>query len=213
MGLSNKSIWVLFNEGKNIYAGSNGKGLFVSSDNCGTWNPLNSHPINYSVIISIAVRGNMIFAGTIGGLFVSTDYGKAWIQRNEGIKNDFITSLSIKGDYIYAGTNGSGVYRAKLSDFGILDVEEKPPAKLEFTVYSSPFDNNYTASFKVNEPTQIKLELYDYMGRCLGTCAEGYYDAGRHDVRININRFQSGVYFVKFQSDKRTNYTKLVFNN
>jgi hypothetical protein len=90
------------------------------------------------------------------------------------------------------------------------DVEEKLAE--EIVIYPNPAENSFTTSFSLDEPSYVKLELYDYMGRCLQTCSEGYYEAGRHDVRIDMDRFQTGVYFIRLKSDNRTDYKKIVIN-
>jgi hypothetical protein len=60
-------------------------------------------------ILSLAVIGTNIFAGTTGGVFLSTNNGTNWTKVNNGLTNTSIYSFAISGTNIFAGT-GSGVF-------------------------------------------------------------------------------------------------------
>lgn len=59
---------------------------------------------------------NVVFAGTLhAGVFKSTDRGKTWAQKNNGLGNFFIDSIAVDptdGNIVYAGTHGAGVYKS-----------------------------------------------------------------------------------------------------
>ena len=56
-------------------------------------------------------KDNKIFAGTINGVYLSTDNGTNWIQINDGLPpNVGITDLVSNGENIYAATSEYGVY-------------------------------------------------------------------------------------------------------
>jgi ligand-binding sensor domain-containing protein len=62
------------------------------------------------IIQSLAVRDTIIFAGTINGVFRSTNSGNSWMAINNGL-TDVVNTLAISGQYLYAGTY-SGVFRS-----------------------------------------------------------------------------------------------------
>jgi len=76
----------VINTNNNIFAGTNGYGVYLSSDTAHTWTPINNGLI-HKVIWSLAINPNgHIFAGTEsglgGGLFRTTDNGSNWMPTN-----------------------------------------------------------------------------------------------------------------------------------
>ena len=70
--------------------------------------------LDSSNVLSMAVNGSYIFAGTrTGGLFLSTDNGVSWISTANGLS---IYSLAFVGTDIFTGTYGGGVLRS--TDYG-----------------------------------------------------------------------------------------------
>ncbi|UCE67543.1 MAG: T9SS type A sorting domain-containing protein [Candidatus Zixiibacteriota bacterium] len=49
--------------------------------------------------------------------------------------------------------------------------------------------------------SNIKIEIFDMLGRKLETLGSGYLDAGRHKTVWNADGNPSGVYFYKIESD------------
>ena len=63
--------------GKYIFAGTEGAGVYRSSNNGSTWEPVCSG-LKDNVVSALLVNGNTIFAGTgFAAIFKSTDYGNS----------------------------------------------------------------------------------------------------------------------------------------
>ncbi len=58
---------------------------------------------------SLSVSGSNLFAGTYGGVFLSTDNGASWTQANAGLTNTSVYALAVNGSNLFAGTYG-GVF-------------------------------------------------------------------------------------------------------
>ncbi len=67
----------------------------------GQWQQSNG--INDVEVFSFAVLGNNIFAGTNGGVYISTNNGISWTQT---ALNFYVYSLAVSGNNIFAGING-----------------------------------------------------------------------------------------------------------
>ncbi len=56
---------------------------------------------------TFAVSGSDVFAGTDGGVFLSTNNGLSWIPANSTLVNTDVSSLTISGSNLFAGSYGN----------------------------------------------------------------------------------------------------------
>ena len=74
------------------------------------WKKTSPLPGEYSQYIrSLTTTGDTIYVSTDRGIFVTTDNGEHWIERNNGLTNLHVNKIAINGKYIYAATDG-GVF-------------------------------------------------------------------------------------------------------
>ena len=87
------SVLSLAISGTNIFAGTYGGGVFLSSNNGGSWNLVNTGLTN-TAVHSLAMIGTNIFAGTFGlGVFLSTNNGNSWAAVNNGLTNSWVRQI------------------------------------------------------------------------------------------------------------------------
>jgi len=100
------------NSNGHIFAGTDGAGMFRSTNNGESWDEINFGLTSTKIhVYSLVINSNgHIFAGTPGGVFRSMDNGANWSAT--GLTNTYVSVLAINsnGD-IFAGTFG-GVYRS-----------------------------------------------------------------------------------------------------
>ena len=100
---------------KIIYAGTNGGGVFRSTDGGETWNAMNTGLTDLRVnALAIAPWiSKILYAGTEGGVFRSIDGGVNWSKA--GLDNEYVNTLAIAPTIpatLYAGTLESGVLKS-----------------------------------------------------------------------------------------------------
>lgn len=95
-------------EDKDIFVGTEGSGVFHSTDNGKSWSEINSGLTSKNVY-SLAISGKKIFAGTNGGVYTSDNNGVSWNLIDSDLKNTIVLSLAASGTNIFAGTS-SGVF-------------------------------------------------------------------------------------------------------
>ena len=88
--------------------------LFVVFSIFTTMNPLHAQWIQTNVtyggnVRTLAVSGTNLFAGTSGGVFLSTNNGTSWTAASTGLTNIYVHALAVSGTNLFAGTDG-GVF-------------------------------------------------------------------------------------------------------
>ncbi len=117
-GLTNQNVFTLAAAGNNLFAGTNGGGVFVSTDGGNNWTAA-SNGLTLQRIRALAVSGNNLYAGTIGGtpgatpneVFISEDNGQNWRRLGNGLAAGFpqnftnqIYELVPLGDKLFAAS-------------------------------------------------------------------------------------------------------------
>jgi hypothetical protein len=103
-------------DGTKLIAGTNGDGVYYSTDNGTNWCDANLL-LNGPYVRSFAMSGTNLFAGTEQGVFLShsTDFGsdswEGWSEKISGLNDKNVLSLAVSSDgtKLYAGTS-SGIF-------------------------------------------------------------------------------------------------------
>ena len=112
-GLTNRYISAMAIIDSNIIVGTDGGGVYISSDYGVNWIESNvgfkgTSPV---CVLSLAAIDNNIIAGTWGGgIFLSRDKGANWSEINVGLREKNILSLAIVKNRIFAATAHCGIY-------------------------------------------------------------------------------------------------------
>ncbi len=107
-GLTSKSVKTLAVLDTNIFAGTEGGGVFLSTNKGANWSAVNNGLSNLG-IRALAVIGTNLFAGTSTGVFISTDSGASWSSINTGLTNPGIRTFAVSSGNLFTGTDG-GVF-------------------------------------------------------------------------------------------------------
>jgi hypothetical protein len=97
----------------------------------------------------------------------------------------------------------------------VYDLESDVPTKLTFTGnYPNPFGGATTIEFALPERADVRLTVYDVMGRQVATLADGAMGAGTHQVRWSGEgdggqSLGSGVYLMRLQVGDETRTGRL----
>lgn len=207
MGLTNGDVHTLAVNGGNIFAGtmSGGTGeigsIFLSTDSGTSWAAVDSgFPANTSVL-SLAVSGNTILAGTDSGVFLSTNNGASWTA--VGLPNTWVPSLAVIGSTIFAGTYGGGIWRRPLSE--VVGVINDKSHQGTSGLYSNGFKINISKNnISVLLPTtltngNISVELYTTAGKRIYWATHNAYNA---ILRIPISGLSTGTYLISITNGR-----------
>jgi hypothetical protein len=94
--------------GMNLFAGTDGGGVFLSTNNGTSWTAVNTGLPSHTGVWSLAVSGRSLFAGTTAsGVYLSTNNGTSWAAVNTGLPSySNVWSLAVSGTNLFAGTIG-----------------------------------------------------------------------------------------------------------
>ena len=195
----------------NLFAGTQGSGVFLSTNNGTSWTEVNTG-LTSSFVYTLAVSGTNLFAGTYDGIFLSTNNGTSWTAVNTGLTNTNVLSLApdLLSGNLFAGTYG-GVWRRPLSEI-ITSVEQHASGMpFHFSLeqnYPNPFNPATSISYQLPKSGSVQLTIYNLMGQHIRTLVNAYQPTGTYQVKWDGRdesgtHVSSGIYFyqLKAQND------------
>jgi photosystem II stability/assembly factor-like uncharacterized protein len=187
-GITNINVHSIIPNGENIFLATNG-GIFISSNNGDAW--INKTEGN---IYSMDIIGSYIFAGNEFGVYLSKDSGNNWAWDTLGLLR--VTSITIGDSLIFIGAE-RGIYRAKLSDFGITGVEDGDRSEDSIKIFPNPACDFIEINVGNRQACSLQREIkiYNTIGECVmhltPTLSEG------EGARIDVSGLPPGIYFVR----------------
>ena len=70
--------------------------------------------------------------------------------------------------------------------------------------YPNPFNPATLIRYELRDAGNVKLEVFDMIGRRVAVLVDGVKEAGTHEVRFNAESFSSGVYIYRLTDGSRT---------
>jgi len=144
-----------------ILVGSEGQGMYRSSDGGQSWKQVSAGLPPEATISSILfhpTRPEEVFCGDIfTGVYRSSDGGQTWALMSNGLRTRTVTSLAISADgwHLYAGTEGEGVFRM---DFNGQPPEAGEPIVKESSAEEGPPGESEPAPGPDKEQEELPFE-------------------------------------------------------
>ena len=90
---------------------------------------------------------------------------------------------------------------------------EKPTAFSLAQNYPNPFNPTTIVQYQLAQPSAVKLELFDAVGRKIATLVNARQDAGAYSYTLNASQFNlaSGVYLYRLQAGNFVETKKMLF--
>jgi hypothetical protein len=217
-GLTCSQVLALAVSGTNLFAGTGWGGIFLSTNNGTSWTPVNDglprnkeNHTDYVYVQSLVTSGRNLFAGTGYGVFVSDFHGTSWTA--VGMSFTSVSALAVSGTNLFAGTYGAGIWRRPLSE--MVTSAERLSANLptHFTLdqnYPNPFNPTTVISGEWTVISDVRLVVYDVLGREVAVLASGRYPPGRYSFTFDGANMASGVYFYRLMAGLYSAERKMV---
>ena len=132
------------------------------------------------------------------------------------------SSSAVSGNITVNGVNSNGngiasslaitVIPSKMNDLNnalfISKNEDLKTAKLK--IFPNPSSEQTLFLFNIPKSDRIKISLFNQQGRLISIVNEEYYQAGEHTFNYNTSNLSSGIYFVKFETEKYQLHDKMI---
>ena len=166
-------------------------------------------------VIDVYVTGESIGTGT-GNDFLTIRYNEQgstqWTNRFNGPTNGNDAAYSISSGNAYPIIYAGGSFD---NDYGIIGITEVRPGFVDnfkglSTSYPNPFNPVTNINFKVERTSNVKIVVYDLLGKTIATLIDKKLEQGIHSVSWNASDLNSGVYFYRYETEYASETKKLV---
>ena len=152
-------------------------------------------------ILKLDINGELVFKKSYGG--TNENFGSSINSTHDGI---YLTGWTNTNDGDFVGMN-KGYFDCivmKLDSNGNLNnttsINEFSEPTTTLSVHPNPISNSTTVSYKVNTPSNIRIELLNTLGQTIEVLREDYTDIGIYQLPLNISTLSSGMYSLRMIS-------------
>jgi hypothetical protein len=125
-GLPDTTVIAFAVSGTNLFAGTDGGGVYLSTNYGTNWIRVNDG-LTDGYVNALAVCGTNLFAGTYTGVFRSTNSGANWTHVNAGLADNLISAFAVSGTNIFAGAD-VGVFLSTNGGANWTQINDRPTA-------------------------------------------------------------------------------------
>lgn len=136
-------------------------------------------------------------------VYVPTDLLWTDIDRLGIVVTNFDTEIEADNLFLSVGKSGQ-IVTIRDSDFA--DLPEEINA---YQNYPNPFNPETNITFDLPRSAYVKLEVFDIMGRKIGTLVDEFRRLGNYTETFNADRLSSGVYLYRLRIDREVFIKKM----
>ncbi len=82
--------------------------------------------------------------------------------------------------------------------------------RINLNCYPNPFNSNSIIEFKIPQMTNIKIYVYDLLGRRVKTLLNENKEIGEYKINFNSDKLPSGVYFIGLITEYDNKFIKII---
>ncbi|MBC8044412.1 MAG: T9SS type A sorting domain-containing protein, partial [Rhizobacter sp.] len=173
--------------------------ILRSTDSGASWSIIGSGTAKNLTSVKMINASDGYIAGEIGTLLKTTDGGETWNREGSPTTED-LNAIAITGNgTAFSAGTASTVVKTETGTSAIVDNNSgtKPEVFALSQNYPNPFNPSTTIRYQLPASGDVKLRLYDVLGREVASLVGGRQAAGNYAVQFNARGLSSGVYFYK----------------
>lgn len=189
-----------------VAVGNNGR-VLRSTNGGSSWE---AHSLGTDAdFLSVAFNDSQVgfLAGTEGAVFKTGDSGSTWGEQEVPTTEDLNSVIVVDDQRAYvAGANGAAFFTNSGGQFTSINddfVSERPGEIILLENYPNPFNPSTTIQFDLPTAGDIRLEVFDLLGRRTALLFNGFKSSGKHSMVFNAGNLSSGMYILRLQSGEQ----------
>jgi hypothetical protein len=150
--------------------------------------------------------GLFSFGNNQGGVARSTNNGANFTMVNEGLPNPAPVSAMAVSDLDTMGTafvglyqniiDGAKIFKRSIPSVGVSTISSEVPNGFSLSQnYPNPFNPVTKIKFALPKSSNVKIVIYNSLGKEIQTIVNKYLNAGTYEADWNAASFSSGAYF------------------
>ncbi len=186
------------------------KGVYHSADGGNTWAGLNfsfPFPTNPPEIRHLTFDATgRLFVATWGFGVWKSDNWQATSLAQFALKNSNVMDLAVLPDgtlFVATDEPNTFTYTATSIATGVEDeiVGDELPSEFQLSQnYPNPFNPTTNIEFALPQTAQVRLAVYDLLGRRVALLVDGSLTAGQHRVSFEASNLPSGMYLYRLST-------------
>lgn len=199
-----------------------GVGLCVSYDRGQNWSSLNSDlPFEDSfygatgLAINPENTQNLFINSAHRGFFTSHDAGQHWLPLNDSLDLTYMAACTLvdplDADQLFIATQSGSAWTLSRTATSISDNIQAAPPKLKANLYPNPFNESARISFAVADAGDVKIKIYDMLGRQVAALADEYFNSGSYHFNWQPREIASGRYFLTIRTQNQIFSQKILY--
>ncbi len=136
-------------------------------------------------------------------IFWSEDNGATYDTQYVGTATYQAMSLILDGNIIRGWAVGSSGVISMYNEVvtGVSSNQNETPSDYSLSQnYPNPFNPSTKISFALPKASDVKIVVYDILGKVVATLVNDYRTAGTHQVEFNASNLASGVYLYRIEA-------------
>lgn len=193
-------------------------GTILRTTNAGdTWSLRNSGTQNSLLSVTFKNDSTGYIVGENGIILKTTNYGANWINISTPTSN-ILRSVRFalgQGNTGWAvGINGT-IIRTTNGGFpiGVENISNETPESFELEQnYPNPFNPSTKIRFSLNLAGNVKLSVYDILGKEVGVLVNEHLNSGKYEIDFDASKLSSGIYLYKLETGGFVETKRMVLN-